>query len=229
LKFIDNILHYLSIIFNSYRRQPIRKLILFIFLVLFTSACTPKQSPQDIADTAGEPTAEYAAQTSFEPGKGVLIEQAARVTAAVLSVDRNDRSITIKDLDGTIHEVELTDDVKNFDQISPGDQVVLDIYSALFMQLAKPGEEFKDQALSQIAVAQPGDKPKLVNVDMVEVLAEITAIDREKREITVTGPRGNSITLQVPKNIEQFDDRKVGEKVNAMYVEAFAIGVEEVK
>jgi len=64
---------------------------------------------------------------------------------------------------------------------------------------------------------------------MVEALAEITAINRDTREITITGPRGNSITLQVPENIEQFDERKVGEKVNARYVEAFAIAVEEVK
>lgn len=206
-----------------------KKSILFVLLVLFGLACASKQSSQDIAETSKEPTAEYAAQTTFEPGKGVLIEQAAKVTAAVLAVNRNDRTITIKDLDGTVRDVELTDDVKNFDQINPGDQVSLDIYSALFMQIAKPGEEFKDQALSQIAVAQPGDKPKLVNVDMVEVLAEITAIDREKRQITVTGPRGNHITLQVAKDIEQFDERKVGEKVNAMYVEAFAIAVEEVK
>jgi len=33
----------------------------------------------------------------------------------------------------------------------------------------------------------------------------------------------------VPENVEQFDERKVGEKVNARYVEAFAIAVEEVK
>ena len=206
-----------------------RKSLLFIFLVLFALACAPKESPQDTAEPANEPTAEYVAQTSFEPGKGVLIEQAARVTASVLAVDRADRSITIKDLEGNTHEVVLTDDVKNFDQIDPGDQVILDIYSALFMQIAKPGEEFGDRAVSQVAVAQPGDKPKLVNVDMVEALAEITAINRDTREITITGPRGNSITLQVPENIEQFDERKVGEKVNALYVEAFAIAVEEVK
>ncbi|MCH6574310.1 MAG: hypothetical protein IH795_03760 [Bacteroidetes bacterium] len=144
-------------------------------------------------------------------------------------MDRADRSITIKDSEGKIHEVELTDDVKNFDQIDPGDQVILDIYSALFMQIAKPGEEFEDRAVSQVAVAQPGDKPKLVNVGMVEALAEITAINRDTREITITGPRGNSITLQVPENVEQFDERKVGEKVNARYIEAFAIAVEEVK
>ena len=202
--------------------------LLTVFLVLFALACAPKEAPQEAAVPAPEPTAEYAAQTSFEPGKGVLIEQAARVTASVLAVDRADRTITIKDPEGKIHDVELTDDVQNFDQIEPGDQVALDIYSALFMQIAKPGEEFKDKEVSQVAVAQPGGKPMLVNVDMVEALAEITAINRETREITVTGPRGNSITLQVPENVEGFDERKVGEKVNARYVQAFAVAVEEI-
>lgn len=206
-----------------------KKSVLLIFLVLFGLSCASKPGSQDVSESSNEPTSEIQTQTTYEPGKYVLVEQATQVTAAVLSVDRNDRKITIKDSDGTIQEVALTDDVKNFDQIDPGDHVKLDIYSALFMQLAKPGEEFKNQALSQIAVAQPGEKPKLVNVNLVEVLAEITAIDRERRQVTVTGPMGNSITLKVPENIEQFNDRKVGEKVNAMYVEAFAIGVEEIK
>lgn len=206
-----------------------KKFFFLLSFIILTIGCATPKAPEKASAPAKEPSVEYAAQTSFDPGKSVLIEQAARVTASVLAVDRADRSITIKDSEGKIHEVVLTDDVKNFDQIDPGDQVILDIYSALFMQIAKPGEEFEDRAVSQVAVAQPGDKPKLVNVDMVEALAEITAINRDTREITITGPRGNSITLQVPENIEQFDERKVGEKVNARYVEAFAIAVEEVK
>ena len=206
-----------------------QKFFFLLSFIILTIGCATPKAPEQVSAPANEPTAEYAAQTSFEPGKGVLIEQAARVTATVLAVDRADRSITIKNAEGKIHEVELTDDVKNFDQIDPGDQVILDIYSALFMQIAKPGEEFEDRVVSQVAVAQPGDKPKLVNVGIVEALAEITAINRDTREITITGPRGNSIKLQVPENVEQFDERKVGEKVNARYVEAFAIAVEEVK
>ena len=205
------------------------KFFFLLSLIILTIGCATPKAPEQASAPTKEPSIEYAAQTSFDPGKSVLIEQAARVTASVLAVDRADRSITIKDSEGKIHEVELTDDVKNFDQIDPGDQVILDIYSALFMQIAKPGEEFEDRAVSQVAVAQPGDKPKLVNVGMVEALAEITAINRDTREITITGPRGNSITLQVPENVEQFDERKVGEKVNARYIEAFAIAVEEVK
>ncbi len=203
-----------------------RKSLLIIFLILFATACAPKESPKETV--VPESTAKAASQTSFIPGKAVLIENAVVLTASVLAVDRSDRSITVKDQEGKVHDIELTDDVQNFDQINPGDQIQVEVYSALFMQLAKPGEEFTDRTSNAVSIAQPGSKPKIVNVDLVEALCEITAINRDTREITVTGPRGNSIKLQVPENIEQFDERRVGEKVNAMYIEAFAVAVEEI-
>jgi hypothetical protein len=204
-----------------------KKSLLTLFILFLALACAPKESPQDTSSPAKDSGVEYASQTTFEPGKGVLIEQSAKITATVVAVDRADRSITIKDPDGKIHEIELTDDVKNFAQINPGDKIVTEVYSGLFMALAEPGEEFAEKSGSQVAVAEPGQKPMIVNVDMVETLAKITAINRETREVTVTGPRGNSITLQVPENIERFDEIRVGDKVNARYVEAFAIAVEE--
>jgi len=211
-----------------------KKSLLSVFLVLFVLACAPKEAPKDTSAPAEAPAAEgkgieYASQTTYlGPGKGVLIEQGAKITATVMSVDREDRSITIKDPDGNIHEVELTDDVKNFAEINPGDRIVTEIYSGLLMTLAKPGEEFTDKTSSQVAVSEPGQKPQIVNVEMVETLAQISAINRETREVTVTGPRGKSVTLAVPENIEGFDTLKVGDKVNARYIEAFAIAVEEI-
>ncbi len=210
-----------------------KNLFMSVFLVLFVLACAPKEAPKDTSAPAAEPAAEgkgieYASQTTFEPGKGVLIEQGAKITATVISVDREDRSITIKDPDGNIHEVELTDDVKNFAEISPGDRIVTEIYTGLLMTLAKPGEEFTDKTASQVAVSEPGQKPQIVNVEMVETLAQISAINRETREVTVTGPRGKSVTLAVPENIEGFEKLKVGDNVNARYIEAFAIAVQEI-
>ena len=116
--------------------------------------------------------------------------------------------------------------MKNFDQIDPGDEVVVEMYSALAMRLAKHGEPVTDAAATMVAVAQPGDKPMMVVVDVVEVLAQITAIDRETRSVTVTGPMGNAVMLQVPEDVKGFSDLKVGDEVNARYAETFAISVQ---
>ena len=58
--------------------------------------------------------------------------------------------------------------------------------------------------------------------------AKLNTLNRETREVTVTGPRGKSVTLAVPENIEGFEKLKVGDNVNARYIEAFAIAVQEI-
>ncbi len=207
-----------------------KKFIFVLFLVAMTAGCAKNNGAvrTSTTNTVQEEGVEIATNTTFVEGKGVLIQKAAKIQATVLSVDKADRSIVVKGPKGNVREIELTEDVKNFNQIDPGDEVVVEIYSGLIMQLAKPGEEFEDKAGKMVAVAKPGTKPKVVNVDVVTVLASITAIDQQKREVTVTGPMGNSVTLTVPKDIERFKKLKIGDKVNAKYVKAFAISVQEI-
>ena len=206
-----------------------RFLVLFP-IVFFTGYSAINASAQAAApETAKSPSAQVATETRFEPGKGVLISGAVKITASVLSVDKQDRSIVVKASNGKARKIELTEDVKNFDQIHPGDELVIEVYTALAMQLARPGEEFTDTASSVVAIAQPGQKPKLVKADVVEVLANITGIDKDAREVTVTGPLGNAVTLQVPEKMKKFDELKVGDEVNARYIEAFSISVQTVK
>jgi hypothetical protein len=195
------------------------------FVLLLACSAVNAAEPAAAQETAKNASAQIAAGTHFEPGKGVVIEGAIQLTATVLSVDKLDRSIVVKGADGEPQQIQLTEDVKNFDQIQPGDQLVIEVYSALAMQLAKPGEEFGDAASTMVTVAQPGEKPKLVLAEVVEALARITAIDKATRELTVTGPMGKSLTLQVPEGMEKFDELKVGDEVNARYVEAFAVSV----
>ena len=63
----------------------------------------------------------------------MVIVSVMEVRATVVSVDRRDRSIVVKDLEGQVRKIELTDDVQNFDQIRTGDQVVVEVYAALAM------------------------------------------------------------------------------------------------
>ena len=205
-----------------------KRILAFIFIV-FAAGCATNDKPKQTSTLASpmKPAATATSKTTFEPGKGVLIEGSTTVSASVISVDKENRSITVRDPEGNISEIDLTEDVKNFDQIHPGDKLILEVYSALAMKLAAPGEEFEDQQSQMVAVAKPGEKPKLVNVNVVEVLAEITAIDKKARKVTVRGPGGNSVTIQVPKDIEKFDELKLGDKVNARYIHAFAVSVQK--
>lgn len=178
-------------------------------------------------ENAPAASGQAATATHFEPGQGVVIATAIELAATVVSVDKGDRSIVVKDIHGAAQTIELTDDVKNFDQIRPGDEVVVEAYSALAMQLAKNSTPLDEGATTMVGVAQPGERPKLVVVDVVEVLAKISHIDREERQVTVTGPFGKSVKLLVPEKVEGFDALKVGDEVNARYAETFAISVQK--
>ena len=193
---------------------------------IFMVGCAHTETPPAVDTSENQPAIQVESDASIVPGKGVLIQKAVKITATVVSVDRTDRNITVKGPDGNVRQIEMTEDVKNFDQIKPGDEVVAEVYSALAMRLAEPGKEFKDVASSMVSVAKPGEKPKVVDVDVVDVLAEISAIDPSTREVSVTGPLGRSVTIVVPEDIEKFDQLKVGDKVNARYIEAFALSVE---
>jgi hypothetical protein len=203
--------------------------ILLLLSITFLAACSTVNASEPAVDleTAKSASGQIAAGTHFEPGKGVVMAEAITLSAIVLSVDKQDRSIVVKAANGEAKKIELTEDVKNFDQIDPGDAVVIEMYSALAMQLAKPGEEFSDAGAGMVGVAQPGDKPKMVMVDVVRVLAEISSIDEANRVVTVTGPLGKSVKLQVPEDLKKFDELKVGDEVNASYFEAFAMSVQE--
>jgi hypothetical protein len=77
-------------------------------------------------------------------------------------------------------------------------------------------------ALGSTASAQ--DKGAVV-VGQTEAVVKVTKIDRKARTVTFQGPRGNQVTLNVPKEAQNLDQVKVGSLFNVKYVEAVAVGL----
>jgi hypothetical protein len=59
--------------------------------------------------------------------------------------------------------------------------------------------------------------------DTVSISATITAIDKATRDITLKGPQGKEVTLTAGPEVKKFDQLKVGDQVNAQYVEALTL------
>ena len=69
-----------------------------------------------------------------------------------------------------------------------------------------------------------GSAPGKVGVaQTVNVTATITAIDKATRDVTLKGPKGNELTVTAGPEIKNFDQLKVGDQVNAKYVEALTL------
>jgi hypothetical protein len=57
---------------------------------------------------------------------------------------------------------------------------------------------------------------------LVTVTARVTAVDEEKREVTLRGPLGNVVTFIVDKRVKRLNEVKVGDEVTADYYVSLA-------
>jgi len=179
------------------------------------------------AAIAQQPVAAGGTVVTSEPGKAEVV-RAAKLSAQVVGIDKATRTVTLKGPKGKILDVVAGDDVKNFDQIKLGDFVVARYIESLSLELRKTkgkagtGEVVVREGAER---AQPGERPAVAGAREVTALAEVTAVDPKKSTITLKGPRGNSVTLNV-HNPDQFKVVKKGDHVQVTYTEALALSVE---
>ena len=174
---------------------------------------------------AQKPEAKGGAVVASEPGKATAV-RAVEVSAQVVSIDKATRTVTLKGPQGNVVDVVAGDEVRNFAQIKVGDFVVVRYAQALTLELRKTKGPVGDVAVSQqTARAQPGERPAAAGARQVTAIATVTAVDPKKSTITLKGPRGNVVTLDV-QNPDQFKVVKKGDQVEVTYTEAVALSVE---
>ena len=174
---------------------------------------------------AQKPEAKGGAVITSEPGKATAV-RAVQISAQVVGIDKATRTVTLKGPKGNVVDVVAGDDVRNFDQIKVGDLVVARYAQALTLELRKTKGPVGDVTVQQDAArAKPGERPGAAGARQVTAIATVTAVDPKKSTITLKGPRGNVLTLDV-RNPEQFKVVKKGDQVEVTYTEALALSVE---
>lgn len=158
-----------------------------------------------------------------EPGKAVAVS-VAEATATVVAINTATRTVTLKRADGHLVEVVCGDDVKNFAQISVGDNVKVSYQEALTLELKKTRAPLASSGTTSEVRAEPGARPGGGVGREVTVLADVVAVDPKKSTITLKGPAGNLVDLKV-RNPDHFKVVKKGDQVEAVYSEALAIAV----
>jgi hypothetical protein len=174
---------------------------------------------------AQKPDAGAGAVVTSEPGKA-SVAVAAKVNAQVVGIDKATRTLTLKGPRGNVADVVAGDEVKNFDQIKLGDFVVVRYAQALTLELRKTKTGAGDVSVSEGAArAVPGERPAVAGARQITAIATVTAVDKKNSTITLKGPRGNVVTLDV-HNPDQFKVVKKGDQVEVTYTEALALSVE---
>lgn len=176
------------------------------------------------AAAAQQPNAAAGAVVASEPGKAAIV-QAAELSAQVVGLDKGTRTVTLKGPKGNVVDVVAGDEVKNFDQIKLGDFVVARYVQALTLELRKSTGIRQKSEIEDAARAKPGERPAGAVARQVTVLADVTGVDPKKKTITLRGPKGNFVTLDV-QNPDHFKVVKKGDQVEVTYTEALALSVE---
>ena len=158
---------------------------------------------------------------------GVTEVIAASAKLEVVEIDHEKRSVKLKNENGDIEQIEVGDDVRNFDQVKVGDFVNVDYAEAIQVQVFKP-EEAESGAFADavFARAEEGEKPGAAAVKNVTLVATISAIDLENKTVTLTDKEGNSKTFN-PRKPENLEKVKVGDKVMFSFTQAMSITVVE--
>ena len=174
---------------------------------------------------AQKPEATGGAVVTSEPGKASIV-RAAEMSAQVVAIDKASRTVTLKGPKGKVVDLVAGDEVKNFDQIKLGDFVVARYAEALTLELKKTKVKAGGPIVTEAAArAKPGERPAGAVAREVTAIADVIDVDAKKSTITLKGPRGNVVTLNV-QNPDQFKVVKKGDQVEVTYTEALALSVE---
>ena len=187
------------------------------FLLIALTAALPAAAQQ-------KPDVQGGTVVGSEPGKAAAV-RAVELSAQVVSIDKTTRTLSLKGPGGKVADVVVNQEVKNFAQIKVGDFVFVRMMQSLVLELQKTKGGVAAGAKEGVVTAKPGDRPAVAGAREVQAIAKVTAVNQKDKTISLKGPRGNTVKLDV-QNPDQFKVVKVGDEVMVTYTEAVAVSVE---
>jgi Cu/Ag efflux protein CusF len=163
------------------------------------------------------------------PGKA-MATQTTKASATVVSLDAGTRTVSLKTATGKVFDLVAGPEVRNFDQIKVGDLVAAEYVQALSLELKKrsPGSSAAAAPAPTVdessARTAKGEKPGVAGGRQVTALADVVAVDTKNQLVTLRGPRGNQVDLNV-QDPAQLKNIKKGDQVEVVYTEAVALMV----
>lgn len=167
-----------------------------------------------------------AAGAQLRPGEGAGEVDAMTASATVESVDPADRTVTLKNEQGETRTIHLGKEVRNFDQIQPGDKVRATLAEETVVAVSKGGEAPGAAEGLVMARAPEGAKPGMFLAETTSMTGKIDSVDPDKHMLTITTPDGKQKELRVSRRVD-LSQLKSGDDINAKVTQALGIIVEK--
>jgi hypothetical protein len=156
-------------------------------------------------------------------------EGSVEARALVVAIDVPQRKLTLKDEDGLNHVVIASSEVRNLEQIKAGDQVAITYNEKVSWQVKSPDKGAPGgSAEASLSRSKAGEKPAGMVGAAVTMTATITAIDLNRGTVTITGPKGNRLTL-LPRDPANLKKAEVGDLIDISYSATLVVAVRPVE
>jgi hypothetical protein len=163
-------------------------------------------------------------QAQAKDPTGEALISTTEVTATVVQIDHQTRAVTIKAADGEEISFIAGDEVRNLAQVKVGDVITATYIEEIAWEVHRGGQADLTGTVAG-GRAAPGEMPAGLVASQVVLTVEIIAIDLETPTVTFRGPQGQTKTILV-RHPERLEGVKVGDTVDIIYSEAFAIQVD---
>jgi len=192
----------------------------FVLMACVLSAVAGSAIAAD-ADPAPAPIGD-ASQSQSQIKESAAETEVVTTTFTVDKVDPATRMVTLKGPDGSVQEIQCGPEVRNFEQIKPGDQVTAAVTEDIVMEV-RSGSAAPSTSQTQVMDRTPqGAKPGAVLVQSEQMTAKVTDVDPDKRMISLQGPAGVDKTMKVRPAIDLTQIKK-GDEVTVQFTRATAI------
>lgn len=162
---------------------------------------------------------------SADNSKGEVLE--VKLSAKVIKIDKKKRHLTVQAENGAKYDLNASEEIRNFDQIKLGDNLVVRYVKGVVLTLVPVNKRAgvpQRTEHSDAATTEAGQKPGALEAHQTEIRAIVKAVNRKERNVTLRGA-DKTVTIDVPQEIN-LDKVKVGDEVNAIITEAVAIEIE---
>lgn len=166
-----------------------------------------------------------------EPPAPVSREEKIELTASVEAINRETRMLALRGQEGRLATVYAGPEVRNFDQIDIGDEVVVTFYAAIGAEVSKPEQATKGvQQEGAVLRAAEGARPAGAVAQMMTTTVVIDSVDKSMNTVSFKRQDGlmRVLAIEDPKAQAFIHELKRGDMVTVTYMEAVAVSVRPV-
>ncbi|MBP7001329.1 hypothetical protein [Amaricoccus sp.] len=155
------------------------------------------------------------------------VSHAAEVSATVTAVRPATRSIDLATASGETLTLTASPDMRNFDQIEPGDVATLQMFGSMSVRVADSTAPNQTDTFALIGRAPKGERPGSIFGAVTTTTVTFVSYDPRTFEAVVTLPSGERRAVRVQPGMRAFAAaRTPGERIEVTISDAVALFVD---